>query len=48
MSENQPVVTALDNGVFSITLNRPDKLNAFNAPMSEAFLAALILSLIHI
>lgn len=42
MSENQPVVTALDNGVFSITLNRPDKLNAFNAPMSEAFLAALI------
>jgi 2-(1,2-epoxy-1,2-dihydrophenyl)acetyl-CoA isomerase len=35
------VQTALDGGVLSITLNRPDVLNAFNAPMHEALAAAL-------
>ena len=35
------VETALDGGVLTITLNRPDVLNAFNAPMHEALAVAL-------
>jgi 2-(1,2-epoxy-1,2-dihydrophenyl)acetyl-CoA isomerase len=35
------VETSRDGGVLTITLNRPDVLNAFNGPMHEAFRAAL-------
>lgn len=35
------VETARDGGVLTITLNRPDKLNAFNQAMHEALAAAL-------
>jgi 2-(1,2-epoxy-1,2-dihydrophenyl)acetyl-CoA isomerase len=35
------VETQSDGGVLTITLNRPDVLNAFNASMHEAFAAAL-------
>ena len=35
------VETSRDGGVLTITLNRPDVLNAFNAAMHEALGAAL-------
>ena len=35
------VETQRDGGVLTITLNRPEVLNAFNASMHEAFAAAL-------
>jgi 2-(1,2-epoxy-1,2-dihydrophenyl)acetyl-CoA isomerase len=35
------VETHRDEGVLTITLNRPEVLNAFNPPMQEAFRAAL-------
>jgi 2-(1,2-epoxy-1,2-dihydrophenyl)acetyl-CoA isomerase len=35
------VETASDGGVLTITLNRPDKLNAFNQAMHEGLAAAL-------
>jgi 2-(1,2-epoxy-1,2-dihydrophenyl)acetyl-CoA isomerase len=35
------VETAREGAVLTITLNRPDKLNAFDAPMHEAFAGAL-------
>jgi 2-(1,2-epoxy-1,2-dihydrophenyl)acetyl-CoA isomerase len=35
------VETCLDGGVLTITLNRPDVLNAFNAAMHEALAGAL-------
>ncbi len=36
-----PVDVASDGGVLTITLNRPDVLNAFDAAMQDAFAAAL-------
>jgi 2-(1,2-epoxy-1,2-dihydrophenyl)acetyl-CoA isomerase len=35
------ILTSLDAGVLSITLNRPDKLNAFNPEMHQLLKAAL-------
>jgi 2-(1,2-epoxy-1,2-dihydrophenyl)acetyl-CoA isomerase len=35
------VLTERDGGVLTITLNRPDKLNAFDGSMQQAFRAAL-------
>jgi methylglutaconyl-CoA hydratase len=35
------VVTALQGGVFTCTLNRPEKKNAIDTPMIDALLAAL-------
>ena len=35
------ILVSLDGGVLSITLNRPDKLNAFNAEMHQLLRAAL-------
>jgi len=40
MPEDKSILTHFEAGVLRITLNRPDKLNAFNASMSESFLAA--------
>lgn len=41
MSENQTVISELNNGVLRITLNRPDKLNSFNEEMHLAFRAEI-------
>ncbi len=42
MTADRPeVLTARDGGVLTITLNRPDVLNAFNAAMHEGLAAAL-------
>ena len=40
MSEN-PVLVAVEEGIATITLNRPDVLNAYNYHMHDALLAAL-------
>ena len=36
-----PLLTALDDGVLTITLNRPHRLNAFTAQMHHMMLDAL-------
>ena len=40
MSEN-PVLVSVEEGIATITLNRPDVLNAYNYDMHDALLAAL-------
>jgi 2-(1,2-epoxy-1,2-dihydrophenyl)acetyl-CoA isomerase len=42
MSENQTVISELNNGVLRITLNRPDKLNSFNEEMHLALRAEIM------
>src|SRR5689334_3053967 len=37
----QTLLTALDNGIFSITINRPDKLNALNKTVFDELNLAL-------
>lgn len=41
MTESDPILTALDQGVLEITLNRPDRLNAFTEPMHLSLRAAI-------
>jgi 2-(1,2-epoxy-1,2-dihydrophenyl)acetyl-CoA isomerase len=38
---SDPILVEQADGVATITLNRPEKLNSFNAPMSEALRSAL-------
>ncbi|MEO8083452.1 MAG: enoyl-CoA hydratase-related protein [Ardenticatenales bacterium] len=40
-SSDEPIVLRVDAGVATLTLNRPDKLNAFTDPMLHALLKAL-------
>lgn len=41
MSESDTVLVGLADGVLEVTLNRPDRLNAFNVEMHHALRAAL-------
>ena len=41
MSQSETLLARRDDGVLHITFNRPDRLNAFNVEMSEAFIGAL-------
>ncbi|MFN5135933.1 MAG: enoyl-CoA hydratase/isomerase family protein [Chitinophagaceae bacterium] len=38
---DQTLLTSLENGIFTITINRPDKLNALNKTVIEELSAAL-------
>jgi len=37
----EPVLVSLESGVLRVTLNRPDKLNAFNADLHKGLAAAM-------
>jgi enoyl-CoA hydratase/carnithine racemase len=37
----QTLVTSLENSIFTITINRPDKLNALNKTVIEELSAAM-------
>lgn len=39
---DQPVLSAIEDGVLSLTLNRPEKRNALNDGVVDALLAALV------
>lgn len=39
--QGQTITTEIDNGVMTLTLNRPDRLNAFTRVMMDEMLAAL-------
>ncbi len=41
MSENERVLLAVQGGVLTVTLNRPEKKNAIDTPMIAALLAAI-------
>lgn len=41
MSEQSPVLLTIEAGIARVTLNRPDRLNAFTVGMHAALLAAL-------
>ncbi len=41
MAGDAPILTSLDRGVLTVTLNRPEKLNAFTEPMHLALRAAI-------
>ncbi|MCB1463382.1 MAG: 2-(1,2-epoxy-1,2-dihydrophenyl)acetyl-CoA isomerase [Nitratireductor sp.] len=43
-TQSETLLVREDEGVLTITLNRPGRLNAFNAEMGEAFIAALKLA----
>ena len=38
----------IDDGIATLTLNRPEKMNAFTGKMMQEIIAAFDLSLIHI
>lgn len=40
MNGFETIETAIEDGILTITLNRPDRLNAFNAPMVHDLIAA--------
>lgn len=42
--QGQTITTEIDNGVMTLTLNRPDRLNAFTRVMMDEMLAALDLA----
>ncbi|MCX7644639.1 MAG: 2-(1,2-epoxy-1,2-dihydrophenyl)acetyl-CoA isomerase PaaG [Rhodobacteraceae bacterium] len=41
MADEAPILTALDRGLLTVTLNRPERLNAFTEPMHLALRAAI-------
>lgn len=41
MPDPDPILTDLTGGVLTVTLNRPDRLNAFTKPMHKALRAAI-------